>query len=346
MQYEFLGRTGMKVSRICLGTGTFGGGSIGYGDWGSVVEKDAHYLMDMALDAGINFFDTANVYGNFGAGGHCGFSEEIIGTWFGKGGNRRERVVLATKMERIMEQDTLDGPNKPRNVSLYKIRRHFRDSLRRLQTDHVELYLMHHLDRRTGWDETWEAMECLVRDGQADYIGSSNAAAWEIMKANEVARRRNFMGLVNEQHIYHLLHREAELEVLPMAKDQGVGITLFSPLYRGVLGIDLLEPDKRPLSPQVKNVVEKYRPKLTAFAQVCHDIGETPATVAIAWELANPAITAPIIGPCTPQDLTELVRAADITLDAATMQKLDEIFPGPGGEAPMAYEGWNELNKK
>ena len=165
------------------------------------------------------------------------------------------------------------------------------------------------------------------------------------MKANEVARRRNFMGLVNEQHIYHLLHREAELEVLPMAKDQGVGITLFSPLYRGVLGIDLLEPDKRPLSPQAKNVVEKYRPKLTAFAHVCHDIGETPAAVAIAWELANPAITAPIIGPCTPQDLTELIRAADITLDAATMQKLDEIFPGPGGEAPIAYEGWNELNK-
>ncbi|MBP7401468.1 MAG: aldo/keto reductase [Clostridia bacterium] len=346
MQYTYLGRTGMKVSRVCLGTGNFGGGGNGYGDWGSVVEKDAHYLMDMALDAGINFFDTANVYGNFGEGGHCGFSEEIIGTWFAKGGGRRERVVLTTKMERIMEQDTFDGPNKPRNVSLYKIRRHFRDSLRRLQTDHVELYLMHHLDRRTGWDETWEAFEGLVRSGQVDYIGSSNAAAWEIMKANEAARRRNFMGLVNEQHVYNLIHREAELEVLPMAKDQGVGITLFSPLYRGVLGIDLLEPGKRPLSPQAQRVVEKYRPQLLRFAELCHELGEATSTVAIAWELANPAITAPVIGPCTPEDLTELLRAVDLTLSESVMRRLDEIFPGPGGEAPAAYAGWDELNRK
>ncbi len=345
MQYTFLGRTGMKVSRLCLGTGNFGGGQIAYGGWGSVEESRAHYLMDMALDAGINFFDTANVYGNFGAGGHCGLSEKIIGNWFAQGGGRRERVVLTTKMERVMEQDTFDGPNKPRNVSLYKIRRHFRDSLRRLQTDHVELYLMHHLDRRTSWDEVWEAFETLVRSGQVDYIGSSNAAAWEIMKANEAARRRNFMGLVNEQHGYNLIHREAELEVLPMAMDQGVGITIFSPLYRGVLGIDLLEPGKRPLSPQAQNVVEKYRPQLLRFATLCHELGETPATVAIAWQLANPAVTAPIIGPCTPEDLTELLRAVELKLDASTLERLDEIFPGPGGEAPEAYAGWEELNK-
>ncbi|MDR2932925.1 MAG: aldo/keto reductase, partial [Oscillospiraceae bacterium] len=244
MQYTYLGRTGMKVSRICLGTGTFGGGGNGYGNWGSVVEKDAHYLMDMAMDAGINFFDTANAYGNHGEGGYCGLSEAIVGTWFQKGAGRREKTVLATKMGHVVAQYTYDGPNLPGNVSLYKIRRHFGESMKRLQTDHLELYQMHDIDKRTTWDEVWEAMEGLVRSGRVDYIGSSNAAAWQVMKANEAARRRGFMGLVSEQHVYNLIHREAELEIFPMARDQGVGITIFSPLYRGVLGVDLLEPEK------------------------------------------------------------------------------------------------------
>jgi aryl-alcohol dehydrogenase-like predicted oxidoreductase len=336
----------MKISRICLGTGNFGGGGNGYGNWGSVVEKDAHYLMDMALEAGINFFDTANAYGGHGEGGYCGLSEAIVGTWFARGGGRRERTILATKCGHLVREYTWDGPNQEPNVSLYKIRRHFKESLKRLQTDHVELYLMHDIAKPQRWDEVWEAYETLVRNGQVDYVGSSNSSAWEIMKANEAARRRNFMGIVNEQHVYNPLIRQPELEVLPMAQDQGIGITIMSPLYRGVLGIDLLEPETRPLSDEARRVVQKYRPQLMEYARVCHDIGEKTGTVTIAWQLANTGICASIIGPCTPEDLKELVHAADITLNEETMQRIDGIFPGPGGTAPWAYEGWNELNKR
>jgi aryl-alcohol dehydrogenase-like predicted oxidoreductase len=345
MNYNYLGRTELLVSRICLGTGTFGGGGNGYGNWGSVGEKEAHYLMDMAVEAGINYFDTADAYGEQGQGSYSGRSEEIIGAWFAKGGNRREKVVLTTKVGHVMARnENFEGPNAGRNISLYKIRRHFNESLKRLKTDHVEVYLMHDIAKPHTWDEVWEGFEALVRSGQVDYIGSSNGAAWEIMKAQEVARRRNFLGIVNEQHVYHPLIRQPELEILPMAIDQGIGITIFSPLYRGVLGIDLLEPDKRPLSDEAKRVVEKYRPQLTEYAKLCHEIGEPVGAVTIAWQLAHPAITASIIGPCTPEDLKELIHADDIKLDQSTMERIDQIFPGLGGPAPWSYEGWLELS--
>ncbi len=343
MKYCYLGRAGIKVSRLCLGTANFAGGGSGYGNWGSVPEREAHRIMDAALEAGINFFDTANVYGNFGDGGHCGMSEEIIGRWFRQGGGRRERTVLNTKLERVMEQDEHDGPNKPRGLSLYKIRRHFAASLQRLQTDHVELLTMHHPDRRTGWEELWEAFEGLVRSNQLDYIGGSNFAAWDMMKAQEAARKRSFMGLVSEQHRYNLLCRLPELEVIPAALDQGIGITLYSPLWRGLLGYDILEPRKRALSKEALVIVEKYRPQLTDFAELCHDLNEEPANVALAWELANPAIVAPIIGPASMDDLTGMLRAVDLALSESTMKRLDEIFPGPAGDAVEAYGGWSEM---
>jgi aryl-alcohol dehydrogenase-like predicted oxidoreductase len=344
MKYCNLGRTGLKVSRLCLGTGNFGSGRSGGGNWGCVGEEDAFRIMDAALANGINFFDTANVYGRVGPGGYCGLSEEIIGRWFKQGGGRRQKVVLGTKVERVMENDEHDGPNKPRGLSLWKIRRHFEGSMQRLQTDHLELYQMHHVDRSVGWDELWEAFEGLVRSGRLDYIGGSNFAAWDLMKAQEAARRRGFMGLVNEQHRYNLLCRYPELEVFPAARDQGIGITLFSPLVRGLLGVNMFDLGKRPLSDEVKRVIEKYRPQLTAFSELCRDIGETEANVALAWELANPAVTAPVIGPAGVEDLEEMLRSVEITLDESTMRRLDEIFPGHGGEAPEAYSGWNELN--
>lgn len=343
MEYCYLGRTGMKVSRLCLGTGNFGSGRNSGGNWGCVDEKEAHKIMDAALDAGINFFDTANVYGEIGEGGYTGLTEEIVGRWFAKGDGRRQKVVLGTKVEREMLNDPYDGPNMARNLSLYKIRRHFEGSLRRLQTDHVELYQMHHVDRHTPWEELWEAFEGLVKNGKVDYIGSSNFAAWDMMKAQEAARKRNFMGLVNEQHRYNLLCRTAELEVLPAARDQGIGITLWSPLVRGLLGLDMYNLDKHPLSVEVCNVMEKYRAQLTAFSDLCRELGEEEANVALAWELANPAITAPVIGPGSLKDLERMLRAVEIKLDEATMKRLDEIFPGPGGDAPEAYSGWNEL---
>ncbi len=345
MRYNRMGRTELLVSRICLGTGTFGGGVTGYGNWGSVPEKDAFYLMDMALEAGVNFFDTADAYGGGGSEGHSGLSEEIVGKWFAKGGGRREKVVLTTKVGHVMAKvETYEGPNAKRNISLYKIHRHFKESLRRLGTDHVELYLLHDIVKPYAWDETWEALERLVRGGEVDYVGTSNGSAWEIMKGQEAARRRNILGIVNEQHVYNPIIRQPEYEVLPMALDQGIGITLMSPLYRGVLGVDLLEPGKRPLSNEAQRVVEKYRPQLTEYAKLCHDIGEPVGAVTVAWQLAHPAITSSIIGPCTPQDLEELIHADDIVLSESTMQRIDEIFPGTGGPAPWSYEGWGELS--
>jgi len=346
MKYGYLGRTGLKVSKLSLGTGNFGSGSSGGGNWGCVSEKEAFKIMDAAIDAGINFFDTADVYGEKGQGGYCGFAEEIIGKWFSQGGGRRQKVVLGTKVEREMEEDQFEGPNKPGGLSLYKIRRHFEASLKRLQTDHIELYQMHHVDRNAPWEELWEAFEGLVKQGRVDYIGSSNFAAWDIMKAQEAARKRNFMGLVNEQHRYNLLCRLPELEVLPAAIDQGIGITLWSPLVRGLLGVNMFQLDKHPLSDEVKRVLEKYRPQLTEFSKLCRDLGEKEANVALAWEIANPAIVAPVIGPGSLKDLQEMLRAVEIELDPSTMKRLDEIFPGPGGDAPEAYSGWNELQGK
>jgi aryl-alcohol dehydrogenase-like predicted oxidoreductase len=343
MEYAYLGRTGMKVSRLCLGTGNFGTGNKSEGNWGSVNEKEAFRIMDAALEAGINFFDTANVYGGLADDGYTGLSEEIIGRWFVQGNKRREQVVLGTKVERTMHTDTWDGPNMPRNLSLYKIRRHVEGSLRRLRTDHIELYQMHHVDRHTGWEEVWEAFEGLVRSGKVDYIGSSNFAAWDIMKAQEAARGRHFMGLVNEQHRYNLLCRYAELEVLPCAVDQGIGITLFSPLVRGLLGVDMLNPEKRPRSIEVDNAIEKYRSKLTAYSALCRDLGEKEAAVALAWTLKNPAVTAPVIGPASLRDLEDMLRAVEIKLEEPVMKRLDEIFPGFEGGAPDAYDGWLEL---
>src|ERR1700730_15307159 len=169
MKYVHLGRTGLKGSRPLLGTMNFGQ---------ATAEKDAFRIMDAALDAGINFFDTANGYG----GEKRGLTEEIIGRWFAQGGGRRERVVLATKVYGSME-DPNEGPNMASGLSAYKIRKHLDGSLKRLQTDHIELYQMHHVDRNTTWDELWEVFQSLVQQGTVDYIGSSNFAGWHLALA-------------------------------------------------------------------------------------------------------------------------------------------------------------------
>jgi aryl-alcohol dehydrogenase-like predicted oxidoreductase len=308
-----------------LGCANFGlGTSTGYHDWGIVPEKEAFKIMDYALDVGINFFDTANVYGPLE---HRGMSEEIIGKWFKTGGNRRERTVLGTKIGRLYEKDTIDGPNNREGFSIYKIRRHLEASLRRLQTEKVELYQMHKHDPLTGWDEIWEAFEGTVRSGKTDYIGSSQHQAWEIVKAQGVAKQRGFMGLVNEQHLYTPFNRLAEHELFPMALDQGIGITLYSPLFRGALGIDMMFPLKRSMNAESKHNYELLREPLTAFSQFCHELGETPANVTLAWELRQPAITSVIIAPNSIEDLKELLRCLEINLDEAALKRMDEIFP-------------------
>lgn len=324
MKYTSLGRTGMKVSRVCLGTMNFGV---------DTDEKEAFRIMDAALDAGINFFDTANVYG---WGKNAGATEKIIGRWFAQGGGRRERVVLATKAHEVMS-DPNDGPNDVRGLSTYKIRRHLEASLQRLQTDHVELYYMHHIDRNVTWDEMWDVFENLFQQGKIDYVGSSNFAGWHIAVAQAEAKARHFMGLVCEQHKYNLLCRLPELEVLPSAKQHGLGVIPYSPLQGGLLGRNALKADPDSRSGKAMKRNEKYHQQLEAFSQLCGELNEHQDHIALAWLLANPAVTAPIIGPRTMEQFEDSLRAIDIVLSEEVLKKLDEIFPGPGKPAPEAY---------
>lgn len=324
MQYAALGRSGLKVSRLCLGTMNFGV---------DTDEREAYRIMDAALDAGINFFDTANVYGGVGSRGK---TEEIIGRWFAQGGGRREKVVLATKVYGDME-DPHDGPNAPRGLSAYKIRRHLEASLRRLQTDHIELYQMHHIDRNVSWDEIWEAFQVQVYLGKIGYVGASNFAGRDLVKAQYEAKARHFMGLVSEQHKYSLLCRWPELEVLPAAEEHGIGVIAWSPLDGGLLGGNALTPAQGSRSARNQARAEQRRSQLETFSQLCKELGESEANVALAWTLTHPAMTAPIIGPRTLEQLQSTLRVVDIVLDEPVLKRLDEIFPGPGGEAPKAY---------
>jgi aryl-alcohol dehydrogenase-like predicted oxidoreductase len=321
MEYRHLGRTGLRVSPLCLGTMNFG-----TQEGAQTSEADAHAVMDRALELGINFFDTANVYG-------LGSTEEIIGRWFAQGGGRRERTVIATKVYGGRDE----WPNTNR-LSARHIRQACDDSLRRLQTDHIDLYQMHHVDRDTPWDEIWQAIDLLVQQGKVIYVGSSNFAGWHIVKAIEAAKQRGSFGLVSEQSLYNLNARTVELEVLPACQDYGVGVIPWSPLGGGLLGGVLQKINEgRRGAERMQQAVEKNRAKLEAWEKLCADIGEQPADVALAWLLANPAVTAPIIGPRTMQQLEGPMRAVEINLDADVLAQLDTIFPGPGGTAPEAY---------
>lgn len=321
MEFTRLGRTGLKVSRLCLGTMNFGP---------HTSEQDSFAIMDKALDLDINFFDTANVYGwKRGEG----ITENIIGRWFAQGGGRREKTVIATKVYGEMG----NWPNESKLSALH-IKRACEASLKRMQTDYIDMYQMHHVDRNTPWEEIWQAMEQLVREGKVLYIGSSNFAGWHIAQANEIAKSRHFMGLVSEQSLYNLNARMVELEVIPACESYGLGLIPWSPLAGGILGgiLEKIETGRR-ASPDRQKDIEKYRPRLEQYEAFCREIGEQPADVALAWLLANPIVTAPIIGPRTEEQLVGSLRALEIKLDEPAMKRLDEIFPGPGGAAPEAY---------
>ena len=321
MQYAHLGRSGLEVSRLCLGTMNFGP---------RTEEKDSHAIMDAALDAGINFFDSSNSYGG---PDHKGRTEEIIGRWFAQGGGRREKVVMATKVYGRMGEWQNQG-----RLSAYHIRQAFEDSLRRLQTDHIDLYQMHHIDRDTPWEEIWQAMELLVQQGKVIYVGSSNFAGIHIVEATYEARARNFLGLVSEQSIYNLAKREIELEVIPACEKFGIGIIPWSPLYGGVLGGMLEKTTQvRRASEGVKQRMEEKRASVEAYEKFCKELGHDPADVAVAWLLTRPAVTAPIIGPRTMDQLEGNLRSLDITLTEDHLKALDAIWPGPGAPAPEAY---------
>jgi aryl-alcohol dehydrogenase-like predicted oxidoreductase len=330
MEYTHLGRSGLSVSRLCLGTMNFGT---------LTPPEEAYAIMDRAHELGINFFDTANTYGRRQSPpgqvadndqSHAGWTEEILGDWFAKGGGRRERTVLSTKLY----GDMGTWPNEGK-LSALNIRRACDASLRRLRTDYIDLYQMHHVDRDTPWDEIWQAMEVLVAQGKILYAGSSNFAGWHIAQANETARARGFLGLVSEQSLYNLVTREIELEVLPAARAYGVGVIPWSPLGGGLLG-GVLKRDsaanhgagRRRLAGIAKAAVEARREAIAAYEDLCDKLGEEPADVALAWLLRQDGVTAPIIGPRTIEQLDGAQRALGVTLDDAVLAQLDEIFPG------------------
>jgi aryl-alcohol dehydrogenase-like predicted oxidoreductase len=321
MKYVHLGRSGLKVSRLCLGTMNFGP---------LASETESFAIMDRALELGINFFDTADVYGwETGEG----ITEQILGRWFAQGGGRREKVVLATKVFGRMGE----WPNQSRLSALH-IKRACEGSLHRLQTNYIDLYQMHHIDRHTPWEEIWQAMEQLYREGKVLYVGSSNFAGWHLAKAQEMAKQRHFLGLVSEQSLYNLNDRMIELEVIPACEAYGLGLIPWSPVARGLLA-GALQPTTtgRRADEDLQKAVEKYRPRLEAYEPLCRDAGEAPAHIALAWLLHQPAVTAPIIGPRTLDQLNGTMRALELTLSKDLLQKLDTIFPGPGGHAPEAY---------
>jgi aryl-alcohol dehydrogenase-like predicted oxidoreductase len=313
MDYTHLGRSGLSVSRLVLGTMNFGP---------ETTEADSHAIMDQALEFGINFFDTADVYGwKKGEG----LTEAIIGRWLAQGGGRREKVVLATKLYGSMS----DWPNDT-FLSARHIRRACDESLTRLQTDHLDLYQMHHVDRDTPWEEIWEAYETLRSQGKILYAGSSNFAGWHIAAAQEAAKRRGFFGLVSEQSFYNLAMRDIELEVLPAARHYGVGVIPWSPLNGGLLGGVLRKEaeGKRRTQGRSKEFLDAHRDQVQAYEDFCGELGHDPATVALAWLLSRNGVTGPIIGPRTADQLAHAVGALDVHLDEATLARLDEIWPG------------------
>jgi NDP-hexose 2,3-enoyl reductase len=326
MEYTNLGRTGLKVSRLCLGTMNFGP---------KTTEEDSFAIMDRALEHGFNFFDTANVYGwKQGEG----VTEQILGRWFAQGGGRRDKVVLATKVYGKMA----DWPNN-QGLSARHIIQACDESLRRMQTDWIDLYQMHHVDRSTPWDEIWQAMETLVTQGKIRYVGSSNFAGWHLARAQAAAAPRHFLGLVAEQCIYNLLNRHVEVEVVPAAIEYGIGIIPWSPLNGGLLSGALRKQREgtagRSAEGRSGEGLNQHRETIEAYEKLAAELGHDPANVALAWLLSRPGVTAPIIGPRTAGQLDGALDAVAITLDGPTLARLDELFPpiGNGGPGPEAW---------
>jgi aryl-alcohol dehydrogenase-like predicted oxidoreductase len=313
MKFTHLGRSGLTVSRLCLGTMNFGP---------LTSEPDSFSIMDSAHANGINFFDTANAYG--GDKGR-GTTETIVGNWFAQGGGRREKTVIATKLYAPMG----DWPNEGK-LSALNIRRALDASLKRLQTDYIDLYQFHHIDRRTPWEEIWQAIEVAVNAGKILYVGSSNFAGWHIAQAQAAAAQRNFTGLISEQAIYNLVTRDIEQEVLPAAQHYGIGIIPWSPLQGGLLGGVLRKEreGKRRLEGRAVQYVERNRDKIQAYEDLCAELGHEPGDVALAWLLQRPGVTAPIVGPRTQEQLDSALRAIDVTLEDKAVARLEEIFPG------------------
>ncbi|KWX06037.1 oxidoreductase [Carbonactinospora thermoautotrophica] len=324
--YTRLGRTALKISRLCLGTVNFGG---------RVEEAEAHEIMDRAVEHGINFFDTADIYG---WRVHKGYTEEAIGRWFARGNGRREKIVLATKVGSPMSEGPNDGGLSARHIIAA-----CEGSLRRLRTDWIDLYQMHHVDRAAPWEEIWQAMETLVAQGKVRYVGSSNFAGWHLAAAQEAAARRHFLGIVSEQCVYNLVTRHVELEVIPAAQAYGIAVLAWSPLHGGLLGgvLDKLARGTAVKSAQGRAVpaLQRHRKAIKEYEKFCAELGVPPAQVGLAWVLSRPGVTAPVIGPRAVDQLDGALRALELKLSDTELDRLDALFPpvGNGGPAPEAW---------
>jgi aryl-alcohol dehydrogenase-like predicted oxidoreductase len=322
MIYRPFGGTGLKVGPLALGSVNF--------SW-LTNEADSFAILDAAFERGINLIDTSDNY-------NAGQTEALLGRWFALGGGRREKTILATKVysppnewgstDPVKRSGSWVGPNQ-RGLSAKHIREACESSLRRLNTDYLDLYQMHHIDRATGWEEIWQAMDVLVHQGKVLYVGSSNFAGWQIAQAQETAR--GFLGLVSEQSVYNLMKRTVELEVIPAARAYGMAFLPYSPLAAGLLGGKPTDNERgrRAFLPGSEAV--------DRFQAVCQELGHAPAAVALAWVARQPGVTVPVIGPRTMAQLVASHAALEITLPDDAWSRIDAIFPGPGGPAPEAY---------
>lgn len=321
MKYTRLGRSGLTVSRIALGTMNFG----------PVIDEQASFaLLDAAFEAGITFIDTADVYGGPPWGDRPGGTEEIVGRWLAARGNRDD-LVIATKAYGAMGAGQND-----RGLSAAHIRAAVDHSLRRLGTDRIDLMQMHHIDRDVPVDEVLGAFEQLRAQGKILYLGSSNFAGWNIAQYSEFAEATRGIRLVSEQSVYNLAQRDVELEVLPSAQHYGLGILPWSPLSGGLLGGVLAKSD-RSRSAQLAESLGARLPAVQEYEAFAVQLGLSPATVGLAWLLHQKAVTAPVVGPRRLEHLLGAIEALDVTLDVATLARLDTLWPGPGGQAPEAY---------
>jgi len=319
MKYRQLGRSGLKVSELCLGTMNFGP---------RTSEHASFEILSEAVARGINFIDTANQYG--GRLG-VGTTETILGKWFAQDTTRRDHIVLATKVHEPMSDDIND-----RGLSARHIQKACDASLKRLGVDHIDLYQMHHIDRSTPIEEIWQAMELLISQGKITYVGSSNFPGWKIAQANEQASARQQLGLVSEQSLYNLIERRAELEVIPACREYGLGVITWSPLAGGLLAGRSQEHAGRRQSHEMKNAAALRAEQLTRFGNLCMELGESPSAVALAWLLHQKGVVATIIGPGDTEQLTSVSHVPEIHLTNEVLAKVDAIFPACG-PAPEAY---------
>jgi 1-deoxyxylulose-5-phosphate synthase len=325
VEYVRLGNTGMHVSRICLGCMSYGKSASAMLQWPwTLTEEDSRPFIKTALERGINFFDTANVYSG-------GASETVLGRAIRDFG-RRDDVVIATKVNGPMRPDA-NGKGLSRKSILTEVD----DSLRRLGTDYIDLYIIHRYDKDTPLEETLETLNDIVRAGKARYIGASSMYAWQFMKAIGIQRANHWATFVSMQDYYNLLYREEEREMLRLCLSEGIGVTPWSPLDRGRLTrpwSDSPVTDRARNDAFAKRIFAKSvaldKPVVDRVMDVARDHGVPPSQIALAWLLRNPVITSPIIGATKPQHLEDAVGSLSVTLSDDEVSRLEELYQPHG----------------